>query len=242
MTSPFTTMYVSCDVERPVHDLSLALEQLPDRTTCDGVSLTIGRVETRRQPTSACDPWRAVPASLRAGRFRPAFRVSLEALPWSETRSQLGLRPEGRSVRAWPSSFCDAAHTMLEHLSSVVLETIAAAAPSAAPGEISCKVQDVEFDDGQSVALVKVAGDLDYHTSEELRDEVTEPIDAGAQRVLVDLAGVRSVDSTGLATLVFVTHAATRERADTRLTLTAVPESIKDTIEDLGYSELLQVA
>src|SRR6478736_3645301 len=111
------------------------------------------------------------------------------------------------------------------------VETIAAAAPSAAPGEISCRVQDVEFDDGQSVALVKVAGDLDYHTSEELRDEVTEPIDAGAQRVLVDLAGVRSVDSTGLATLVFVTHAATRERADTRLTLTAVPESIKDTIE-----------
>jgi anti-anti-sigma factor len=242
MASPFTTMYVSRDVERPVHDVSLALEQLPHRTTCGGVSLALRSTETRRQPTSACDPWRAIPASLRIGRVRPAFRVSLEALPWSDTRSQLGLRPEGRSSRAWPSSFCDAAHTVLEHLRSVVLDTIASAAPSAAPGEISCKLHDVEFDDGHNVALVKVAGDLHYHTSDELREEVTEPIGAGARRVLVDLAGVRSVDSAGLATLVYVTHTATRERADTSLTLTAVPESIKDTIEDLGYAELLQVA
>jgi anti-anti-sigma factor len=105
---------------------------------------------------------------------------------------------------------------VLEHLRSVVLDTIASAAPSAAPGEISGKVHDVEFDDGHNVALVKVAGDLHYHTSDELREEVTEPIGAGARRVLVDLAGVRSVDSAGLATLVYVTHHGKHGSARTR--------------------------
>jgi anti-anti-sigma factor len=179
---------------------------------------------------------------LRSGSFRPAFRASLEVLPWSDTRSQLGLRPEGRMCRARSTSFCEAAHATLARLTQMVVDMIASTAPSAAPGEISCQVHDVDFDDGQSVALVKVAGDLHYHTSDELRAEVVEPIGAGAQRVLVDLSGVRSVDSAGLATLVLVTQVAARQHADSALTLTAVPSRIKDTIEDLGYAELLKVA
>jgi anti-anti-sigma factor len=240
MPTPFTTMYVAHDVARPVHDVSLAIDRLPQRSTCDGVSLALGRTESRRQPTSACDPWRTVPASLRAGRRRPAFRVSLEALPWSSERSQIAIRPEGWTCAVWPSSFCDAAHAIAAHLSRTLADGIAAAAVAPPPGELSCRVHDVEFDDGD-ITVVKIAGDLHYKTSGQLREEMVEPLDTDV-RVLVDLADLRSVDSAGLATLVLVTHVAERERPDATLTLTAVPEPIRDTIEISGYADLLKVA
>ena len=241
MTTPFATMYVSHDVERPIHDVSVALDRLPGRTVTPGASLHVDRIATR-PPTRACDAWRALPGTLRTGSLRPAFRVSLEAVPWSELRSQIGIRPEGRAWRAWPERFCAAAHTVGTRLAADVESAIASAAPIAPVGALACRVHDVRFERGARFALVKVSGDLHHDTSRQLRDELIRPIDAGADRVLVDLAGLRSVDDVGLATLAAATRVAERETSDSALTLTAVPGPIRDTIEDSPYAHLLAVA
>ena len=91
------------------------------------------------------------------------------------------------------------------------------------------------------VASVSVAGDLDYKNGEQLRDGMFEPLDAGAHHLRVDLTGLRSVDSAGLAVFVLLTHTAERQRPDATVTLTSVPAPIRETIDISGYGELLTV-
>lgn len=54
----------------------------------------------------------------------------------------------------------------------------------------------------QDAHLVEVHGDLDFHSSPELRGEFTKLADQQIPRVLVDLKKVNYIDSSGLATFV----------------------------------------
>lgn len=242
MSTPITTRYVAHNVSRPVHDVSFAIDQLPPHSACGDVSLVLSRTQSRRQPTSECDAWRSVPAWLRTGHRRPRFRVALEAVPWSNERSQIAIRPDGWTCDVWSSTFCEAAHTVAAHLHRTLADMITAAEAAPPPGELSCRAHDVEFDDGDDIAVVKIAGDLHHETTDQLREEMIEPLDAAPSRVLVDLAGLRSVDNAGLASLVLVTRVAARERVGASLTLTSIPAPIRDSIEVSGYAELLHVA
>jgi anti-sigma B factor antagonist len=51
-------------------------------------------------------------------------------------------------------------------------------------------------------AVVEVRGELDVYTASMLRQRLIEIIDAGAERVVVDLRRVDFLDSTGLGVLV----------------------------------------
>ena len=55
--------------------------------------------------------------------------------------------------------------------------------------------------DGDAVVVV-VEGNIDIHSSPELRGELKVAIEAKSARIVVDLAGVSFVDSSGLATLI----------------------------------------
>ncbi len=52
------------------------------------------------------------------------------------------------------------------------------------------------------LVVVSARGDCDVFTSDVLRDELTRQIEAGRERVVVDLTGVGFIDSTGLSVLV----------------------------------------
>lgn len=54
--------------------------------------------------------------------------------------------------------------------------------------------------DGDQVTIA-VAGELDMHTAPDLDDALTEVIDGGAQRVVVDMTDLAFLDSTGLSTI-----------------------------------------
>ena len=55
----------------------------------------------------------------------------------------------------------------------------------------------------KSVALVEVAGELDLHSAPQLRAELGRAIESHAMpRIVVDLAGVTFLDSTGVGVLV----------------------------------------
>lgn len=234
MTTP-TTLYVARTVDRPVEALSLAMDQLSGELVRNDVSLQLGARRPTRPPACAIDPWRSIAARLRRGR-RPAFRVSVEVMAWSDDRSQLGVRPESRACSRRAESFCAAAHAAVDEIVLALGITSLLVPPL---GELRYVVDDV--DARERVATVSVAGDLDYRNGEQLRDEMFEPFEAGAQHLRVDLAGLRSVDSAGLAVFVLLTHTAECQRPDATVTLTSVPAPIRETIEITGFGELLTV-
>lgn len=51
------------------------------------------------------------------------------------------------------------------------------------------------------VPVVRVAGEVDVYTAPELNDAINEAIESGARDVVVDLAGVDYMDSSGFGTL-----------------------------------------
>ena len=52
--------------------------------------------------------------------------------------------------------------------------------------------------------VVRVSGELDIATTPMLRDDLAAAIDAGKQRLVIDLTAVRFIDSVALATIVHV--------------------------------------
>ncbi len=50
--------------------------------------------------------------------------------------------------------------------------------------------------------VLEVSGEVDVYTAPALRDRITDLLDAGRHRLVVDLAGVEFLDSTGLGVLV----------------------------------------
>jgi anti-sigma B factor antagonist len=55
---------------------------------------------------------------------------------------------------------------------------------------------------GQGCTVLEVRGDLDMATAPQLRDGLQRLVDAGDRQVVMDLAGVGFMDSSGLGTLV----------------------------------------
>ena len=53
-----------------------------------------------------------------------------------------------------------------------------------------------------SWTILQVAGELDLHTSPALRDRISELIDAGTDRLAIDLEHVGFMDSSSLGILV----------------------------------------
>ncbi len=56
--------------------------------------------------------------------------------------------------------------------------------------------------DEQGVYFIALQGDLDFHSSPELRAEFVKLVDGQASKILVDLKKVNYIDSSGLATFV----------------------------------------
>jgi anti-sigma B factor antagonist len=73
--------------------------------------------------------------------------------------------------------------------------------------------------------VVEVAGDLDMATAPQLRDGLQRVLEAGTHNVVVDLAGVGFMDSSGLGALVVMFNAA-RERGG-RLCLAAAQRPVR---------------
>lgn len=57
------------------------------------------------------------------------------------------------------------------------------------------------IDAGAGIAVVAVRGDADLHTAHELRASITDAIDGGASRLVVDLAKATFIDSMTLGVL-----------------------------------------
>lgn len=104
------------------------------------------------------------------------------------------------------------------------------------PSEPS-SVEIVEQADGAAVALL--SGDLDIVTSDEVRRDLTDLIDAGHRALALDLSEVGFVDSSGLGVLVALhRHAGARGG---ELTVRSVPPRVQRLFEITRIGDLLTI-
>jgi anti-sigma B factor antagonist len=91
----------------------------------------------------------------------------------------------------------------------------------------------------EDVELVAVSGELDLSNAFELRRQVEASLRSRHSAVLVDLSGVKHMDSTGLAALIDA-HQAVQERRG-RLALVIGSEPVRRTIEVRGLDRLFRI-
>jgi anti-sigma B factor antagonist len=92
---------------------------------------------------------------------------------------------------------------------------------------------------GRECMVVEVAGDIDMATSPQLREGLQRVLDAGTHNVVVDLAGVGFMDSSGLGALVVMFKVA-RERGG-RLCVAAVQRQVRGILTITSVDQVIGV-
>ncbi|MEU4877100.1 STAS domain-containing protein [Streptomyces sp. NPDC021608] len=92
---------------------------------------------------------------------------------------------------------------------------------------------------GDRAAVVVVAGDVDLHTSRLLRVQAMTVVEQGFPHLVLDLAQVDFVDSTGLSALIVLLQATSR--AGGSLRVASVPERLVRMVTMTGISQLLPI-
>ena len=88
----------------------------------------------------------------------------------------------------------------------------------------------IDIDDStQDLVIVAVEGDVDLSTSRELQGELRRVVGNQPPKLVVDLAGVPYMDSSGVATLVETMQLA--RRGQTRLVLSSLKERVRSIFE-----------
>jgi anti-anti-sigma factor len=85
-----------------------------------------------------------------------------------------------------------------------------------------------------------LSGDLDFHTARRLREKLLELHAAGVNNVVLDMASLAFIDSSGLSVL--VAGLKRLRNSDGNLTLRAVPEQTRRVLEVSGLSRVLSIA
>jgi hypothetical protein len=111
-TRQVTTYFMSRVIDVPAHVACAAFEAVLDDVAYDGVHL----LDITTQSSAS----RGSRDALLRAPFAP-MRVSIEVEPWSDERSQLGLRPLRWGPRVWPSSRqLSAGHDLIHRLDAAI--------------------------------------------------------------------------------------------------------------------------
>nr|MBO2502442.1 anti-sigma factor antagonist [Thermoanaerobacterales bacterium] len=100
-----------------------------------------------------------------------------------------------------------------------------------------CVLEVVDRSDHGVVA--RLSGDLDIVTAERITAELAALIEAGHERVTLDVGGLGFVDSSGLGALVTVHRRA--QAHDGSLVLRSVPPRVRRLLEITRLDELLAI-
>ena len=88
--------------------------------------------------------------------------------------------------------------------------------------------------------MLSLAGELDLDTMARFRERVTDLVYDTRLRLVVDLAGLRFVDSTGLGALIGEFARVRRSGGD--MVLRAAQPSVRRTIEVMGLERALPIS
>jgi anti-sigma B factor antagonist len=102
---------------------------------------------------------------------------------------------------------------------------------------VTFSITSEDAEDG--VRVVAVAGEIDLFTAQQLKDRMSDAIDSGRVRLLVDLGGTTFIDSSGLGALIGA-YGRVRARGGL-LVLCCVDDEISRTFELTGLDQVLTV-
>ena len=86
---------------------------------------------------------------------------------------------------------------------------------------------------------LELEGELDYHSSPELREKLNELTTKQAPKILVDLKGVDYMDSSGIAT--FVEAFQKTKRYQGRLILAALTDTVRGVFEIAKLESIFEI-
>jgi len=89
------------------------------------------------------------------------------------------------------------------------------------------------------IHVLELSGELDYHSSPELREKLTELTVKQASKILVDLSGVDYMDSSGIATFVEAFQKAKRYQG--RLVLAALTPTVRGVFEIAKLDSIFEI-
>jgi anti-sigma B factor antagonist len=90
------------------------------------------------------------------------------------------------------------------------------------------------------IQILELSGELDYHSSPELREKLTELTSKQSPKILVNLAGVDYMDSSGIAT--FVEAFQKSKRYQGRLILAALTPTVRGVFEIAKLDSIFEIA
>ena len=93
---------------------------------------------------------------------------------------------------------------------------------------------------GQEIETVALQGDLDFHTSQELRTELSKLSERKAAKVLIDLKKVSYIDSSGLAA--FIELFQQMKRYSGKLVLFGLAPEVRGVFEIAHLDSILKLA
>ena len=91
-----------------------------------------------------------------------------------------------------------------------------------------------------STSIIGLVGDLDFHTARRLREQLLESHADGINEVVLDMAELEFIDSSGLSVLVAGLKRLRDAGGD--LTLRSVPDQTRRVLEVSGLSRVLSIA
>ena len=97
-------------------------------------------------------------------------------------------------------------------------------------------IQSTSQDD---IQILELSGELDYHSSPDLREKLTELTAKQAPKILVNLGGVEYMDSSGIAT--FVEAFQKTKRYQGRLILAALTATVRGVFEIAKLDSIFEI-
>ena len=91
-----------------------------------------------------------------------------------------------------------------------------------------------------SKTIIDLVGDLDFHTARQLREKLIELNSEGVTDVILDLAELDFIDSSGLSVLVAALKRLRNQGGD--LVLQSVSDQTRRVLEVSGLSRVLSIA
>lgn len=101
------------------------------------------------------------------------------------------------------------------------------------------KKMELKIQEDGDIGIISVAEDIDLYNAPFFKEKAMELIDKGFTKILVNLAEVSYIDSTGLGTLVAINS--TLQKKKGTLVVSELPESLLKVFEITKLTDILSI-
>ncbi len=90
-----------------------------------------------------------------------------------------------------------------------------------------------------NICIINIDGEIDIHTSSDLKDELMNHIDLGVKYIVMNLGQVSYIDSSGIG--VFISTLATLKKLGGKILIINITEAVKKVFELTKLTNFFQI-